>query len=237
MCQAFLKKAELTGDEVYQLCALLAVSTYIAQCWRNKNFLLLRDILQIAIDACKAGMYIMGLPILHYRQNLKRNIPRSFYRTIAQQLQVKGLLSFNDYENLLGDYSTKSIDFYYRYPDFFNLEKPDNVMMQHIHTGWFCIPGIELKDDEAKEAVDKRPYEAFVPLKTGDDLVVFSCPHEAVSYMVQNGLPVADYYFNIPYWQILTIMDAMQVDDFLLMPICLNKRIPKCYIEKTRRKK
>lgn len=157
--------------------------------------------------------------------------------TIAQCLQVKGLLGFNDYENLLGDSRAKYIDFYYRYPDYFDLEKPDNVMMKYLSTSWFCIPGIALKDDEAKEAVEPRPYETFVPLKTGDELVVFTNPHEAVSYMTQNGLPVADYYFDVPYWHLLTIMDEMKVDELLLMPLCLNKQIPRQYIERTRRRK
>ena len=237
LCQSFLKKAEATHDEIYQWCALLAVSTYIAQCWRNKNSILLRSILQIAIEACQSGMYLMGIPILHYRQNLKRNIPRSFYRTIAQCLQVKGLLSFNDYENLLGDYRAKYIDYFYRYADLFDLDTPDAAMMKYVRQSWFCTPGIELKDEEAKESIEKRPYESFVPLKTGDDLVVFSNPHEAVSYMIQNNLPVVDYYFSIPYKQILTIMDMMKVDEAILMPLCLNKRVTKQYVEDTRRSK
>jgi len=237
LCQAFLTKAEETGDEIYQWCALLSIATYIAVCWRNKNSILLRSILQIAIDACQAGMYIMGIPILTHRQNLKRNIPRSFYRTIAQRLHVKGLLAFNDYENLLGDYRAKYIDFFYRYFDYLNIDEPDNVMTQYVSDGWYCIPGIEIKDEEAKEAIEKRPYESFVPLKTGDDFVVFSNPHEAVSYMIQNNLPVVDYYFSVPYNQLLTIMDAMQVKDVLFMPLCLNKRLPKKYIERTVRRK
>jgi len=234
LCHSFLAKAKETGDEIYQWCALLAVSTYIAQCWRNKNSPLLRSVLQIAIDACKDGMYLMGIPILHHRQNLKRNIPRSFYRTIAQRLQVKGLLSFNDYENLLGDYRAKYIDFFYRYADLFDVNKPDNAMMKYVRKSWFCIPGIEIKDEDAKEAVEKRPYEAFIPLKTGDTLVAFSNPHEAVSYMIQNGLPVADYYFSIPYKQILTIMDTMKVEEAVLMPLCLNKKLTKKFVERTR---
>lgn len=234
LCQTFLKKAAEADDEIYQWCALLSVFTYIALCWRNKNFILLRSILQIALDACQAGMYLMGIPILRHRQNMKKNIPRSFYRTIAQRLQVRGLLGFNDYENLLGDYRAKYIDFFYRYADMFDLDKPDTAMMKYVRSSWFCIPGIELKDEEAKKSIDKRPYESFVPLKTGDHLMVFSNPHEAVSYMVQNNLPVADYYFNIPYKQILTIMDAMKVEEAVLMPLCLNKRVSKLFVERTR---
>lgn len=235
LCQTFLKKAADTQDEVDQWCALLAVSTYTALCWRNKNFVLLRSILQIAMDACQAGMYLMGILILRHRQNLKRNIPRSFFRTIAQQLQVKGLLSFNDYENLLGDYRAKYIDFFYRYADLFELNGTEHAMMKHVRQSWYCIPGIEIKDEDAKEATEKRPYEAFIPLKTGDDLVLYGNPHEAVSYMVQNGLPVADYYFYIPYRQLLTIMDTMKVNEAILMPLCLNERITKRFVETTRR--
>lgn len=234
LCQSFLQKAQETQDEIYQWCALLSVRSYIAQCWRNKNSILLRQILQIAIDACNAGMTIMGLPVLWHRQNLKRNIPRSFYRTIAQKLQVRGLLSFNDYENLLGDYRAKYIDFFYRYADMFDLSQTDNAMMRQVRQGWFYIPGIEIKDEEAREAIEKRPYESFVPLKTGDELIAFGNPHEAVSYMVQNGLPVADYYFCIPYKQILTIMDAMKTEEAILMPLCLNKRLTRPFVEKTR---
>ena len=78
-----------------------------------------------------------------------------------------------------------------------------------------------------------RPYETYVPLKTGDQLVVFVNPHEAVSYMLQNHLPVADHYFNVPYRYILTIMDAMNAQEVTLMPLCLNKRLTKQYIENT----
>lgn len=133
------------------------------------------------MDACQAGMYLMGILILRHRQNLKRNVPRSFYRTIAQQLQVKGLLSFNDYENLLGDYRAKDIDFFYRYADLFELNGTEYAMMKHVRQSWYCIPGIEIKDEDAKEATEKRPYEAFISLKTGDDLVLYGNPHEAVS--------------------------------------------------------
>lgn len=80
-----------------------------------------------------------------------------------------------------------------------------------------------------------RGYEAFVPLKTGNNLVLFGNPHEAVSYMVQNGLPVANYYFYIPYRQLLTIMDTMKVNEAILMPLCLSERITKRFVEKTRR--
>lgn len=108
-------------------------------------------------------------------------------------------------------------------------------MMKHVRQSWYCIPGIEIKDEDAKEATEKRPYEAFIPLKTGDDLVLYGNPYEAVSYMVQNGLPVADCYFYILYRQLLTIMDTMKVNEAILMPLCLNERITKRFVETTRR--
>lgn len=227
----FLEKASRTNDEVYQWCALLAVSTYIAKCWREKENDQLRNILQMAIDACRSGMDIVGILILRHRQNLKRNIPRSFYRTIAQRLRVRGVISDNDYENLLGDNRAKQIDFFYRYADRFELEKPQNLMMRQLMKGWFYVPGIAVKDNAAKCSEDEAPYETFVPLKTGDELIVFSNSHEAVSYMVQNHLPVADYYFCIPCRRILTIMETMKTD-VIMLPLCLDLHLSRNQLRK-----
>ena len=49
--------------------------------------------------------------------------------------------------------------------------------------------------------------------------------------MMQNELPVVDYYFCMSYSYILAIMDQMHLDDALLMPYCLNMKITKCELE------
>lgn len=229
----FIQKAKDSEDDVYQWCALLAVWTYTESAWRSKNTDVLQHVLQAAMDACADGLSIMGQIVLNYRQNLKRNIPRSFYRILAEKLHMQGKLFFNDYENLLGDYCSKQMDFFYRYADWLVQKDQNPILLQHLQAGWVYVPGIALKDEEGKsfKGTFARPYETFIPLKTGERLILFSNPHEAVCYMMQNELPVVDYYFCMSYSYILAIMDQMHLDDALLMPYCLNMKITKCELE------
>ncbi|MDO4838545.1 MAG: leucine-rich repeat protein [Clostridia bacterium] len=229
----FIQKAKDSGDEVYQWCALLSVWTYAESAWRSKNTDVLKNVLQAAMDACTDGLSGMGQIVLNYRQNLKRNIPRSFYRMLAERLHMQGKLFFNDYETLLGDYRSNQIDFFYRYADWLEQKEQNPILWQHLQASWVYVPGIALKDEEGKSFKDTlaRPYETFIPLKTGKDLILFSNPHEAVCYMMQNELPVVDYYFCMPYSYILTIMDQMNLNDALLMPYCFNMKITKRELE------
>ncbi len=228
-----IQKAKDTGDEVYQWCGLLSVWTYTDAVWRSKDTEALKNVLQTTLDACTEGLYDLGQLILSYRQNLQRNIPRSFYRVLAARLHQQGKLFFNDYENLLGDGRTRQLDFFYRYADWLDEKEQHPMLWAYLQHSWVYVPGIALQDEKGKRFKDAlaRPYETFIPLKTGDDLILYSNTHEAVCYMMEKGLPVADYYFCMPYACILTIMDRMQLDEALLMPCCLNRKITKQALE------
>lgn len=229
----FLNKATETKDVFYEKCAVLSMEAYLAACWRDKQASArFKKMLELIEDKYNEGFKLLGIMLLTFKQNMKRSIPKRFFWEMAEYLYNLGLLQCNVFENLLGENVEDRAVFYYKYPEYFNLNDRKNVYMKKLSNTYVFIPGkVVMKPATAK--VKPILYLNYVPDLEDGKLNLFLNPHEGVAYYMQRGLPIPEEFYWVPISVALSIMYSFDLEDATLFPKVINQKVTTKFLEST----
>lgn len=227
----FLRKYDESGDSFYQKCAVVSIFSYICLCWREKKMKAqFRTVLELVKNKYDAGYVLLGKMVLDFKQNLKRNIPKQYYYLCAEKMFQAGLLHSSTFDNIIGKNGQEQAAFYCRYPEYFNPGNKDTFVMKEFNSSWVYIPGTMIMKPESskKEPIMHMHYR---PELIDGELMLFLNPHEGISYMQKNGLPIPEDFFRIPLGQVLSVMSHYNVSEATVFPRIVNKKITQQYIK------
>ena len=229
--EEFLEKAKKTNDDFYQKCALVAIHSYLAYCWREKERIAeFRKLLDLVLQRYEEGHDVLGLLVLSYKQNLKKSIPKRFYMECAEKLYDRGILYSNIFDNLLGKNEQEKAAFFCKYPEFYDLQDRESLVMKEVNDRYFYIKGTMLQKPVNAKTTPLL-YLHFVPELIGGELILFLNPHEAVTFLQKRGDAIPDEFFRISMGQVLSIMLSYELNNARLLPRTINKELTREYIE------
>lgn len=229
--EAFLKKYDETGDVFYQKCAVVALNSYLAFCWREKAMSAqFRSLLGLVQKKYDEGYDLLGKFLLSFKQNLKRSIPKRYFFECAEKLYDAGLLHDNSFNNIIGKNVQEKAAYYFRYPEYFNPKDKDTFVMKEFNSTWVYVPGTMVMKLESSK---KTPlmYTHYTPELVDGELVLFLNPHEGITYAKKKGVPLPEDYFAIPLGQVLSVMSFYNLTEARVFPRILNKTITAQYIK------
>lgn len=227
----FIKKAKETEDAFYQKCAILAISSYVYYMFCEKKMATeLKSFLEMVLEQYLDGIELMCIFMDSYKQKMRRNIPKKVFMESGESAIKYGYMNGELASGALNpDLRHDNAKVILKYPDFFDLEDPSNIVMEQINKMMLMIPGTEIEKSEKDE--EDIPFIHFDPFLFNDQIIVFFEPHEGVSYMQNNGYPVPDRFYEISIDMLGSIMNRKSKSEAILFPRMLNKKITIDYIE------